>query len=330
VKSLIMTGLVILGAAQAVQAAPACALQTFDGLKQAILGQNTIGGAVAVSPAEMYVGLNASQSTSNAAAGTGDDQYASRLWNRIGITAKTYIESDGNIEIAAQKILGATNRRQAITIYKRSNPQEAANPKANCGSGSCIDVSLEVIALHQVTGKSAQQVMDIISAEKLSTNGSAKVYYCEAGDGCSRKADLVTSNAKIRQSNGREAMKLNIPYTAREVASSIAGTIDNTSVYKVTTFDVCGHTAYLMSGVGIRDANSFANSSSDVLVVEANGKIMTVAVAQGVALKGSSVQGIFLSGLVGGIAKSTVVKGYNQESGLLGTQEQVDKNGFLN
>lgn len=319
----------ILASTQVANAAPACSLQSFDALKAAISNQNKIGGAVPMAPAQAYIGLNVAQSNANSAAGTAESQYLDRIFNRLGVIAKTFIETDGDIGAAATKLLGATNRRQAITIYKRSNAREAASPSANCGSGSCLDVSLEVLALHQITGKSAQQVMDIISAEKLSTMGAAKVYYCEAGAGCSRRAEIVTSNSKVRQSKNSESMRVNVPYTAREVASSIAGTIDNTSVYKITTFDICGHQAFLMSGVSTRDQNSFSNASQDVLVVEANGKIMTVASAQGVAVKGSSVQSIFLGGLTGGFARATVVDGYNDESKLLGTAEKVDKNGFL-
>ncbi len=291
--------------------------------------QNKIGGAVAVAPAQAYIGLNIAQTTVNNASGTAEAQYLDRVFNRLGVVAKTFIEADGNIEPAATKMLGAGNRRLAITIYKRGSAQEAASPKANCGSGSCIDVALEVLAMHQIQGKSAQAVMDIISANKLSTVGAAKVYYCEAGAGCSRRAELVTSNAKVRQNKNKESMKLNVPYTAREVASSIAGTIDNTSVYKIQTFDLCGHQAFLMSGVSVKDQNSFANASQNVLVVEANGKIMSVAVAQGNAVKGSSVQSIFLGGITGGFARNTVVDGFNDESQLLGLNEKVDKNGFL-
>jgi hypothetical protein len=327
VKKLILAT-AILASTQVANAAPACSAQSFDALKAAISNQNKIGGAVPMAPAQAYIGLNLAQSNANSAAGTAEAQYLDRIFNRLGVIAKTFIET-GDIDAAAMKLLGAANRRQAITIYKRSNAREAASPKANCGSGSCLDVSLEVLALHQVAGKSARQVMDIISAEKLSTMGAAKVYYCEAGAGCSRRSELVTSNAKVRQSKNSESMRVEVPYTAREVASSIAGTIDNTSVYKITALDICGHQAFLMSGVSTRDQNSFSNASQDVLVVEANGKIMTVASAQGVAVKGSSVQSIFLGGLTGGFARATVVDGYNDESKLLGTAEQVDKNGFL-
>ena len=282
-----------------------------------------------MAPAQAYVGLSLAQTTANASAGTGESIFADRVWNRFGLAVKAFIEGDGNIELASTKMIGNVKRRQSVLIYKRANANEASSPNANCGSGSCLDVSLEVMALHSVSGKSAQQVMDALTAEKLTTNGTAKVYYCETGAGCQRKAEIATSNSKVRISKGTESMKLNVPYTAREVASSIAGTIDNTSVYKVQSLDICGHQAFLMSGVGVRDQNSFANSSSDVLVVEANGKIMSMALAQGVAQKGSSVQSIFLSGFVGGIARGTVVKGYNEESKLLGTGEEVDKNGFL-
>jgi hypothetical protein len=328
VKTLILLT-AILASTQVANAAPACSAQSFDALKAAVMSQNKIGGAVAMAPAQAYIGLNVAQSNANNSAGTAEAQYLDRVFNRLGVAAKTFIEGDGNIEAAATKALGATNRRLAITIDKRGRAQEAASPKNGCGSGSCLDVSLEVLAMHKVPGKSAQQVMDIISAQKLSTVGAAKVYYCEAGAGCSRRAEIVTSNAKVRQSKNSESMKLNVPYPAREVASSIAGTIDNTSVYKITSFDICGHQAFLMSGVSVKDQNSFSNASQDVLVVEANGKIMSIATAQGIAVKGSSVQSIFLGGLTGGFARATVVDGFNDESKLLGLNEKVDKNGFL-
>jgi hypothetical protein len=319
----------ILASAPFANAAPACTAQSFDQLKAAVVSQNKIAGMVPVAPAQAYIGLNLTQSNMKNAGGTAEAQYLDRVFNRLGVIAKTFIETDGDVQAASQKLTGAPNRRLAVTLYKRSNSQEAASPNINCGAGNCVDMALEVLAIHKVQGKSAQQVMDIISAQKLSTVGAAKVYYCEAGAGCSRRSDIITSNSKVRQSRNNESMKLNVPYTAREVASSIAGTIDNTSVYKITSFNICGHQAFLMSGVSVKDQNSFANASQDVLVVEANGKIMSVATAQGNALKGSSVQGIFLGGFTGGFARATVVDGFNQESNLLGVGEKVDKNGFV-
>ena len=160
------------------------------------------------------------------------------------MTAKAFIESDGTIELAAAKFLGATNRRQSVAIYKRANAATPASVDTKCRAGSCQDISLEVTALHSVNGKTAESVIDLISAAKLSSIKPAVV-----------------------------------SYTAREVAASPLGTIDNTSVYKVTPFQICGHQAFLMTGISTRDQNSFMNASSDVLAVEAGSRVLTIAVA---------------------------------------------------
>lgn len=306
-----------------------CSLESFQQLRNAFATQNNIPG-VAISPAVTYNGLSNQAIVEAGAKGAGD--FLNRQFNRFGVTAKAFIEAGGDINAAATKIFGSANRRQAIEIWKHAGT-EASSTGADCSESSCVDSALEVTALHLVTGKSAQQVIETISAAKIATVKPAVDYSCVTSASCARKDQLAPGAPGVLQTQAMTPMRENTNYTVREIASNPIATIDNTSIYKIQSLSVCGHQAFLMSGVGTADANSFAKSSSDVLAVEAGGRILTVAFAQGIAQRGAAPQTLFLNTLpfinVAKKAKATVSDGYNLESGRLGTNETIGADGML-
>ena len=312
-------------------AGPACDGAAFQQLKQAVFMQNN-NWVVPLSPAITYRGLNGSQMATNHANGTAESQYSNQLFNRLATAAKTFLGSNGDVASVAQRVFGAPDRRQATQIVKRPSNSNgaAATTNARCGSGSCADMALEVSAMHLVPGRSAQAVIDLVSSSKLATFGSATSLFCELDANCKSKSDLdLGQNARVQKSSEPAPMKIGTTYAVREIVSAgMMGKIDNTSVYKVTALQICGQPAFLMSGISTRDQNSFVNSSSNVLVLELGANVMTLAFAQGVAERGSSVPSIFL-GMFAGKAKNTVTEGYNDEAKRLGTSEVVDKNGSL-
>ncbi len=331
VQSLILAGTLVSAiglVAPDASAVDACSLQSFEELKLAIVSQNKVA-SVPLAPATIYAGLDSAQTARNSAAGSAESQYTEQLFNKFGAATKAFIEAGGSAEAAAVKFFGDANRRESAAIYKRATAATPASVDSKCGAGSCQDIALEVTALHTVARKTAETVIDSISAAKLSSIKPAVVSFCETGSQCAAKDQLVIENSVVHRSEAASPMRLGVSYTAREVAVSALGTVDNTSLYKVTAIQVCGHQAYLMAGVSTRDPNSFMNASSDVLVVEAESRVLTIAVAQGIAVKGSSIPGIFLNSFFGAMARKTLVTGYNQESVRLGTDETVDKGGFL-
>ncbi len=308
-----------------------CDATAFQELKRAVFAQN-YNALVPLAPAIFYNGLNGSQMATNRANGTAEGQYSAGLFNRLTTASKIFVESDGDLSSVAQKILGAPDRRQMNSIVKRPSNSNgtAATTNARCGSNSCADMALEISAMHLVQGRSAQAVIDVISSSKLATFGSATSLFCEFDSSCKSKTDLDQSqNARVQKAANPPPMKAETPYAVREIVkASILGKIDNTSIYKVTPLQICGQTAFLMSGVSTRDQNSFVNSSSNVLVLEVGTRVMTLALAQGLAEKGSSVPSIFL-GMFAGKAKRTLTDGYNEEAKRLGTAEVIDQNGLL-
>ena len=313
------------------EAAPMCSAAGFNALKQTLGTQNSVSG-VATKPAIAYNGLNAVQIATNRRSGVAESLYTRQVFNRLASAAKKFIETDGDATQTAVKVFGDGSRRQVIQIYKRAegDANAAALPSTRCGASSCADMSLEVIAMHSIPNKTARQAIDLISLSKLSTIGSATSLYCQTGAGCTRKDQITSSNSSVQSSASPSPMTVNQPYTVREIMSaSFLGKIDNTSVYKVTPLSICGHLAFILSGVATRDQNSFSDSSSDVLVVEAGGRVLTLAVAQGIAPKGSQVPGIFLSGIFGGKVIKTLAGGYNDQAEQLGADERVTTSGML-
>jgi hypothetical protein len=205
----VLAGAMMIAAVPDASAAAACSPKSFAALKQVIISQNK-AVSIPLAPAVVYAGLTNAQTVNNSANGTAESQYTDRIFNKFGAAAKAFIEADGSIDPAALKFFGVANRRQSLAIYKRANAATPASVDTKCRAGSCQDISLEVTALHSVEGKSAESVIDLISAAKLSSIKPAVVSFCETGSHCAAKAQLVPANSIVRREAAASPMRAGV------------------------------------------------------------------------------------------------------------------------
>lgn len=309
-------------------AAAACTEPALQALRTALVAQNQ--APVPLAPAIAYNGLNGTQISQNKADNSSENRYMAQTFAKLARAVRAFIDSNGSLDQTAVTSMGAANRRHIPLIVKRPQGNANASPNANCGSGDCQDFTIDVNQLHVLSNRSAKDIIDRISKYKLESIDSLDVRFCQTGQGCASKDDLAKVGGRVQEVKTAVPMALNAAYTVREIVSiPFFGKLDNTSIYKVTPVTMCGKTAYLMTGRATRDANTFVNSSSDILAFEYADRVLVYVATQGLAAKGRGpAQSIFL-GTFKGKAFGTLANSFNSRAEILGDTARVNSSGML-
>ena len=324
----LLAGLSIAVLPQVSSASDACTEPALNTLKAALIAQNK--GPVPLAPAIAYFGLNGSQLAQNRSDNSAENRYLAQVFGKMSQAVRSFIDSKGDVNQTALGTMGAAERRHLPLIVKRPQGNANASPNANCGSGDCQDFTIDVNQLHVLSNRSAKDVIDRISKYKLESISSLDVRFCETGAGCATANDLGKVGGKVQEVKVASPMAIGKPYTVREIVSiPFFGKLDNTTIYQVTAIPMCGKTAYLMSGVATRDANTFVNSTSDVLAFEYADRTLVYVATQGLAAKGRGpAQGVFL-GAFKGKAFNTLANSFNGRAEIIGDATRVTNAGLV-
>lgn len=283
-----------------------------------------------LSPERAYIGTTAKQSATDQ---TLVDRFLDGINGEFSLALQKFRQSNGPSSVSAERVsevvIGSAKARLATTVYRRLPIIDSvASANTKCKSESCLDFALEVRQVMVSDSKSANAVVDVLSASKLATNNDkAPTLSCVLGEKCEKQSDLVRLTNPF-------PMQQNKKYLVREMTKLPLwyGSIQDTTLYQVDAFDVCGEKALLLSSVLVSGAgnigadHSFDSSSLFALIAEHGSQTLMVGHYQATQLKKRGPAGFAFIDHTSQV-REAMAGFFNRWASGIGTKERVNSTG---
>ena len=327
-------GFLIFSGSFAARASTACVDEGVRQIESILKSRTKMGPQdIALAPATAYDGLSGLQLSNLHANGTAESAFIDEVGGRMGQALGAFLNTAGSREQVSRAValasLGSADRRQVFQILRRpkNNPSTIVNGTNRCNSSSCADMAIKTEQVYVMDQMRESRAADIMSILKLRTDSHVSVYFCETSASCRSRDQLMSEGGVVRRESRPQAMRTNVPYTARKAVMGV----EVTSLFESTSMTICGHPATLMTAILLKGQNSFDNASSVALSIENENHAMVFSKFQAyVAGNRGKIPGTYLDGgFFGHIALSSSIFVYNTIAESLGLSDRIDGNGVL-